>query len=204
MEENKLRRAPKQKRAKSLIDDVLEASARLIPTYGYDKATTNKIAELAGVSIGSLYQYFPNKNAIFVSLIEKIENNHCQQLRDALYQARDLPLPERVEPVIAAIVDLVMEKRKLLLILYTHAPQLGLLGYLAKSRQNFRKEIEPVLQEYAEHMQISNTQISARLVVSSVYGILEDLIQSDSDEFDLDQIKIEIALLVRAYLFQRA
>ncbi len=66
------RKAPKQKRSQSLVDDVMEATAKLIPDFGFDRATTNKIAELAGVSIGSLYRYFPNKEAIFISLIQRV------------------------------------------------------------------------------------------------------------------------------------
>jgi AcrR family transcriptional regulator len=53
------------------VDAILEAAAGLIATGGYAATTTNKIAERAGVSIGSLYQYFPNKGAVLVSLLER-------------------------------------------------------------------------------------------------------------------------------------
>ena len=60
-----LRKKPIQRRSKATVDAVLEAGTQLLLTIGYDKASTNKIAEKAGVSIGSLYEYFPGKEAIF-------------------------------------------------------------------------------------------------------------------------------------------
>jgi AcrR family transcriptional regulator len=64
------RREPSQDRAVATCNAILEASAQLLTKIGYTKLTTNKIAEFAGVSIGSLYQYFPNKEAILVKLLE--------------------------------------------------------------------------------------------------------------------------------------
>src|SRR4051794_12631179 len=57
------RKTPKQARSKELVDAIFEATARILPKVGSYGVTTKKIAEIAGVSIGSLYQYFPNKEA---------------------------------------------------------------------------------------------------------------------------------------------
>lgn len=195
------RKAPKQKRSQSLVDDVMEATARLIPDFGFDRATTNKIAELAGISIGSLYRYFPNKEAIFISLIQRVEENHRQQLRKALEMVRDLPPRERVEPVVGAIVDLVMKRRKLVMVLYSHAPQLGALEYLVQSRQRFRGEIELVLQEFSSHIPKRSPHTAARLIVGCVHGVLEDLVQDDGADEVVDTVKKELAELFCCYLF---
>jgi AcrR family transcriptional regulator len=195
------RKAPQQKRSQDLVDDVMEATARLIPDFGFDRATTNKIAELAGVSIGSLYRYFPNKEAIFISLFQRVEENHRQQLRKALEMARDLPPRSRVEPVVGAIVDLVMKRRKLVLVLYSHAPQLGALDYLVQSRQRFRGEIELVLQEFSSHIPKRSPHTAARLIVGCVHGVLEDLVQDDGAEQVVDTVKKELAELFCCYLF---
>ena len=119
------RRPPKQKRSHSLVDDVMEATAKLIPDFGFERATTNRIAERAGVSIGALYRYFPNKEAIVVSLLQRVEDSHRQELREALHAVRELGPRERIQPVVSGIVEAVMRRRKLLMVLYTQAPQLG-------------------------------------------------------------------------------
>jgi AcrR family transcriptional regulator len=78
------RRRPTQARSRALVDDILEATAQVLRSEGVDAATTNAIAERAGVSIGSVYQYFPNKRALF----EELAARHVAALRahaDALW-----------------------------------------------------------------------------------------------------------------------
>jgi len=65
------RKSAKQERSRFTIEAILEATARIVGQVGLDRATTNRIAELAGVSIGSLYQYFPGKEAILGELIDR-------------------------------------------------------------------------------------------------------------------------------------
>jgi AcrR family transcriptional regulator len=64
----KSRKAPRQERSKVMVEAILEAAAQVFAELGYARATTNKIAERAGVSVGSLYQYFPNKDSLIASL----------------------------------------------------------------------------------------------------------------------------------------
>jgi AcrR family transcriptional regulator len=65
------RKLPAQSRSNATVDAVLEAAARILERYGFEGYTTNAIAERAGVSIGSFYQYFPNKDAVTVALLER-------------------------------------------------------------------------------------------------------------------------------------
>ena len=77
------RRQPKQERAQQTVDVVLQGAVRGLGREGIDSVTTNRIAEAAGVSIGSLYQYFPDKHAIFEALHER----HAQRVQQVI--ARD-------------------------------------------------------------------------------------------------------------------
>jgi AcrR family transcriptional regulator len=65
------RKLPAQSRSTATVAAVLEAAARILELHGFEGYTTNAIAERAGVSIGSFYQYFPNKDAVTVALIEQ-------------------------------------------------------------------------------------------------------------------------------------
>jgi len=65
------RRRPRQERALATVEAIVAAAAEVITHEGYAAMTTNKVAARAGVSIGSLYQYFPNKQALLVSLLEE-------------------------------------------------------------------------------------------------------------------------------------
>ncbi|MFN3376989.1 MAG: TetR/AcrR family transcriptional regulator [Burkholderiaceae bacterium] len=74
------RRAPRQERAQLTVEAIFEAVAQIVATEGEAALTTNRIAERAGVSVGSLYQYFPSKEAIVTALLER----HCAQVQHAL------------------------------------------------------------------------------------------------------------------------
>jgi AcrR family transcriptional regulator len=65
------RKSPSQERSRRTVDRILDAAARIFHECGYSGATTNDIADEAGVSVGSLYQYFPNKDALLVALTRR-------------------------------------------------------------------------------------------------------------------------------------
>ena len=74
------RRTPRQERSQFTVDAIFEAVARIVATQGEGALTTNRIAEVAGVSVGSLYQYFPSKEAILVAMLDQ----HCDRVMLAL------------------------------------------------------------------------------------------------------------------------
>src|SRR5262249_12927282 len=65
------RNRPRQQRSQATVDAILGAAAQVLVKHGYDRANTGLIAETAGVSIGSVYQYYPNKEAVFSALLEQ-------------------------------------------------------------------------------------------------------------------------------------
>ena len=76
------RKMPRQRRAQATVEDVLAAAAQVFEALGYAAGTTNRIAERAGVSIGTLYQYFPSKEALAVALLERHLAEGMRRLND--------------------------------------------------------------------------------------------------------------------------
>ena len=79
------RKSPRQLRSQHTVETILQATARILATHGYAGTNTNLIAETAGVSVGSLYQYFPNKNA----LIAALHDRHDDQMLDVIDRVLD-------------------------------------------------------------------------------------------------------------------
>jgi AcrR family transcriptional regulator len=100
------RKLPQQDRSRITVDAILEATTHILTEEGYDKANTNRIAERAGISIGSLYQYFPNKEALMAALMEQHSHEIAALVESKLHDLLDAPLevavPELVRAVIAA------------------------------------------------------------------------------------------------------
>src|SRR5262249_12221141 len=102
------RRKPAQSRSRATVAAILEAATRIFEARGYSAATTNLIADRAGVSVGSLYEYFPSKDAILVALTE----SHLEQARQVLREATQ-PLAKTSGDVAAVVRAVVQATVKL-------------------------------------------------------------------------------------------
>ena len=100
-----MRKTPRQSRSCETVEAIVEAATRILGRRGWARFTTNEVAKVAGVSIGSLYQYFPNKAA----LVAAIKRRHVADLLRACEAAfetnRRLTLEERVERLVRGVID---------------------------------------------------------------------------------------------------
>lgn len=102
------RKQPRQQRSKRLVEAILQAAAEIFARLGYARATTNKIAERAGVSVGSLYQYFPNKDAVLAELLAQHHADVNAVVDAALLQLADplIPLEAGLRQLLTELVAL--------------------------------------------------------------------------------------------------
>src|SRR5215510_11881192 len=98
------RKQPRQERSRFTVDAILEAAADILVRNGYDRLTTNRIADRAGVNVASLYQYFPGKEAIVAELRQRHGDEQRAALRKALVEHRG----QRLESTIRALVSMGM------------------------------------------------------------------------------------------------
>lgn len=98
----KPRKAPKQKRSQNTMDVILQATGELICTRGLDGFGTNQIADRAGVSIGSLYQFFPDKEAILACLIRDMRRQMLQDFTKAINDTKGQPMLVAVDELVTA------------------------------------------------------------------------------------------------------
>jgi AcrR family transcriptional regulator len=99
------RKSPSQERSKLTVDALVEATARVLVKEGYDNANTNKIAAVAGVSIGSLYQYFPGKEALMGAVIDRHTQQVMQVIRDALIKVAERPIEVAARQLVSVMID---------------------------------------------------------------------------------------------------
>ncbi|MFT4068058.1 TetR/AcrR family transcriptional regulator [Paraburkholderia sp.] len=94
-----MRKRPQQARSRATIDAILDAAAHILGERGWTGLTTNAVAEAAGASIGSLYQYFPDK----LALIDAVRRRHFDDVLEVLHAAANVETPRAVR--IATLVD---------------------------------------------------------------------------------------------------
>jgi AcrR family transcriptional regulator len=91
MKEALLRKKPKQTRSRIMVDNIIEASIRVLKKHPYEKFTTNRVAAEAGVSVGSLYQYFPNKQSILLELEIRAVSEMIENVEKLLFDDKFKP-----------------------------------------------------------------------------------------------------------------
>jgi AcrR family transcriptional regulator len=100
-----VRRQPQQLRARQTVEAVLEAVVRIVKRDGVKAVTTNRVAEVAGVSIGSLYQYFPDKRAIFIALHQRHVEEIDRLVNATLVEHAHSSLEKLMHAMVDAMVD---------------------------------------------------------------------------------------------------
>jgi AcrR family transcriptional regulator len=99
------RREPRQRRAQQTVEAILDAVVRIVKREGAQAVTTNRIAEVAGASIGSVYQYFPDKRAIFAALHRRHIEQVDRMLESTLVRNASSSLEELMRAMIDGMVD---------------------------------------------------------------------------------------------------
>ncbi|MEN3163106.1 TetR/AcrR family transcriptional regulator [Tistrella mobilis] len=99
------RKRPVQARSRATVETILDGAAHILIRDGFDRATTTRIAEAAGVGIGSLYQYFPSKEAVVAALIDRHAAALTRVFDDLAPRLAGRPPAEAVAMIVAAATD---------------------------------------------------------------------------------------------------
>ncbi|ANE76362.1 TetR/AcrR family transcriptional regulator [Dickeya solani] len=103
------RKTPVQARSRATVDAIIQASAYILNRYGWESLTTNAIAERAGVNISSLYQFFPNKEAI----INELQRRHALEMHNELHETlRLFPEQSSLREALTLIVEMIVDKHR--------------------------------------------------------------------------------------------
>src|SRR5436853_3044541 len=197
------RKQPLQARAQRTVDVLLKAAAQVFARRGYAGATTNHIAERAGVSIGSLYEYFPSKDAILVALLEHHVHEGEAVLARAAAEIAGAPLSlaAMVRHLAKAMVELHGNERDLHRVLFEEAPlSRQTRALLAAMEARITERVELLLRARPE-VTVPNPTIAAAIVVKTVESLTHNLVVHGVRDrhHDLDVYVEEIVRLVPSY-----
>src|SRR4051812_42756579 len=109
-----MRRVPKQARSRSIVESIVEATSHVLHLRDYESASTNQVAEKAGVSVGSLYQYFPNKDSILDLLASRVVDRRIKEFERNFAAASTLPPSQMLDRIVDFICDEYFRDRKMM------------------------------------------------------------------------------------------
>jgi AcrR family transcriptional regulator len=192
------RRRPKQRRARETVEAILDAVTRILQREGSQAITTNRIAEIAGVSIGSLYQYFPDKRAIFIAL----HRRHIEQMDRLVERTLVEHATSSLEDFMRAMVDAMIDAHsgdpefyQLLMVEVPHRAE-GSQDFAVRLNGAFRLAIA------AKERSRSENQLdkAAFIVANMIDGLCHGAVLRRPARVPLREAKDEIVRALVAYL----
>ena len=190
----KPRKTPVQGRSKATCDAVLEAAARILVEEGRSALTTNRIAERAGVSVGSLYQYFPGKEAIVAELIREMRRDMVVLLRGAVDAAATQAFRPAVGMLLAATLDHHTARPELARALEREEEDLP----IDMETQVLKAELRGLIAGFLRERGVADAEHCAFDLVAMCHGMASAAVRAGQD--DTEDLKARLERAVLGYL----
>lgn len=195
-----MRKQPQQARSRATIDAILQAAAHILGRRGWDALTTNAVAEAAGVSIGSLYQYFPHK----LALVEAVRQRHFDEVLAVLRAAADdeRPRPRRIEALVDGMIGVHSRYPAAHRVLLEEAPR-GRDAGPAHDRFTaiLHQRYEAIVRANGHGALTDRPRIAAHVLAAAVAGVVHDAARRGT--LGSDALRRELLELVDSYLSSR-
>jgi AcrR family transcriptional regulator len=199
----KPRKAASQERSRATVDALVEATARILVREGFDKASTNRIAEVAGVSIGSLYQYFPSKEALVAAVIARHQQEIMRTVRGELAGILAQPVEKAMRQLVAIAVKAHRVDPRLHRVLAEQIPRVGELEKLTNFNTENYTLFRTYLEDHRDEIRITDPELASFVCVTAIEALTHNAVlhysKMLSDE-TMEALIDEGARLVTGYL----
>lgn len=193
-----LRKEPHQERARITMEAIIVAATRVLEREGLERLTTTRIAEVAGVSVGSLYQYFPNREAIVGAIIDRQLDSMLRAFRELVATFSGLALEAGVTSVLFGLLEVARVHEKL------HAALYEEMSAARRSEQHQRTldayvDIVAATLATRRDVTIPCPRAAANLIVHAGDGVIRSLVTT-TDAAKTNAVVREAVRMIMRYL----
>ena len=199
------RKTPKQERSRATVEALLDATAALLVEEGYPRTTTNRIAKRAGVSVGSLYQYFPNKESVVAALIERFIDAQFEILSTRLAETildPEREIEEHVRDLVVALLEIKKLEPELARVLFEQTPAVGKLEMLQIWVERAVAVVEAAIRARGAQLRPVDPALAAHLLVNAIHGIMHYSVLHRPEYIASEEFVDEVSTLILSYLAQ--
>ena len=194
------RKRPQQARSRITVGAMLEAAYQVMEADGYDGLTTTRLAKRAGVSVGTVYQYFPDKDAVVGALIEAYLQKEERALLSAVEAARGLPFAEAAPRLVRAFADVQAEAPERTALLLAGAPPSRWLPEIDALARRSVGVVAALFRERHAEIPLPDPDLAAFVVVHALDGVFRKAVAERPDAVASGAVSEEAERLVWSYL----
>lgn len=193
------RRVPAQDRSVELVRRLLDATAQVLTEVGVEKASTNKIAKRAEVAVGSIYQYFPNKEALIDALVQDRMQQLGHLARTRMSALDSATFPDAAEAMVRAVIDFLRHEPGLVPILVSHAMLASDRGVAGQLRTE-AEALGRTFLEQLDHRAVADLDVAV-FISTNVAGLFGALLASASIDDDYrERAIVEVVRMLSCWM----
>ena len=193
------RKSPVQARSAASVDAILKATVQVLLKVGKEKLTTTRVAARAGVSVGTLYQYFPNKSALLRAALRLHVGEILAEVDKVCVAQRGQPVEQMAEALAVAFLAVKMRDPKKSRALYAVSSDVEGAKIVASTAVRVNEAIARLL-ESAPEVLTKDRQLMATVLQGIIAGVKRQLLESDMPEAQFETMQRELVLVVRNYV----
>lgn len=194
------RKRPRQSRSQQMVESILDATARILAKHGYAGTNTNIVAERAGVSVGSIYQYFPNKDALVVAVHERHVQQMCQVIETILKNARSASLREHIAAIVRALLAAHLIEPQLHQVLEKELPFFDPRNKDIATHKSLHHCLNDLLEEHQSDIMPADNELAIWVVMHIIVSMIHAAVIFPPKRFVLADIEQAIISAVMGYL----
>ena len=194
------RKQPAQARSRAMVEAILDAAARVLVTDGYEAFSTNRVAEAAGASVGSLYQYFPNKSALLAELMRRHAQDIMTRMLEAAQAAASGTLEETVRAMVTANIEGHRIDPPLHHVLSEEVPRLGELDWRSEFRRQGVGQVRALLERHRDEIVVADLDLAAFLLATAVDSVVHVTAGERADRLADGTLTDELCSMIIRYL----
>ncbi|MEQ1503452.1 MAG: TetR/AcrR family transcriptional regulator [Myxococcota bacterium] len=200
---NNARRMPVQDRAHATVDVLLDATARVLVEVGYARLSTNRVARRAGVSVGSLYQYFADKDALIEALSRRITEAQVAVILSQLDASTDQPLDQTVRGLIRGIIAAKRVEPALTRALVTQVPRDGRIDVERTMTRRLCEVVSITVRRRKDELRPVDPELAAFTLVHATFAVVRAAIEDRPELLVDDALADSLSELCLRYLVPR-
>jgi AcrR family transcriptional regulator len=193
------RKTPIQARSTVTVEAISEAAIQVLLTHGADQLTTTRVAERAGVSVGTLYQYYPNKRSLLFAVFEDHLDKVSRAVEVVCEGAYHRPMSEMIRQVVEVYVDAKMQRADISIALYKVAPDVGGPALVKRTGQRLRKAVESMLLT-APDLKLSPDRFAIDMMLSAMSGAMRSALEAGASPAIFRKMRGHLVLLCQSYM----
>jgi AcrR family transcriptional regulator len=193
------RKTPVQARATVTVEAISEAAIQVLLGYGAERLTTTRVAYRAGVSVGTLYQYFPNKQSLLFAVLEDHLEKVTREVEAACERARHKPLADTIKEVVEAFVNVKIARSDISVALYKVAPDIGGQTLVRRITQRMRKAIVKTL-ETTPDIKSSPDEFAIQMMLAAMSGTMRSVLEAGGSPATMRKLREHLVVLCQSYM----